>query len=433
MENNKNMRPTIFAYETAKTYTLDEALKFLKEDFPVRNSGEELQKLIDDQQKKGVYIDDLGKQLGKQNLSNWRRGKKISREYAIKIMFALKINNISEAENFITRVCWEDGFYARDYKDIIYMFCLENNHDWQIAADLVMEYANLDTANADVSRNIAEKIIYELSGDEINGAKEYIEKVNWEKEKGEDVIHNFCMDNGIGFRRENEVIDRYLDSGRIFDKSTEYLEKEYYKLKDINGLRDFLNQNKHYFGDFNRTAYKIFMDYYIYFHKIASAEKSFDIYTRKESGDDIEAYTRENLAFREISDEINQISNPIKKSGLNLIQKIIAENMMNETERQKFWGIKNKKENVPRKYLILFYLLCNNEEHFDEAVNLLNEEILDKCGMPRLDSRNPFDWIVMNSLITREEDAEERTIDRLNKIEENILNAYNIDSNESLK
>jgi hypothetical protein len=52
---------------------------------------------------------------------------------------------------------------------------------------------------------------------------------------------------------------------------------------------------------------------------------------------------------------------------------------------------------VPRKYLLLFFLLNYENDDFEETKEAA-DELLENCGMPWLDTRNPFDFIYLHSL-----------------------------------
>ena len=349
----KNAKATVFAQEKAKTYNLDEVCEFVAHDFPVRNSGEELKKLLE---AKKVDETSFKKLLGRSNAANagnWLNGNTaISRESAVKILLALNIDNIAEAEQFIMRVCKDgaDAFYARDYRDIIYMFCLRHKYGIDKMLELTEQYKHLGHENA-----------------------------------------------GAGDFDKNVTL-------------TEYLENKFYGLETEDELHEFFSESSDYFGSFNRSAYKKFMECY----NLAVYEIK-----RYKSEDTAEKYSHAEVSVDEICGEIANIPDKKKKTGLNIIQKIIAKD---EPNRQKLTNIKNKKERVPRKYLILFFLMVwGDMENYKESILTLNEA-LDECGMPRLDSRNPFDWIVMNSFYYAGAPDNPGAMDRMSKITERVFN-----------
>jgi len=219
--------------EKAKDYDLDEACKFIGKDFPTRNCGEGLLNLLAE---KGIDKSVLENELNRQSISNWLNGTKISRESAIKILLTLnavitdkgKKISIAKAEYFIMHYCWQDGFYERDYKDIIDMFCLNNSLGVKKSEDLKEEYRSLDNENSEVS--------------------------NIENNK---------------------------------NNLTVFLENKFYYLKTEDNLREFLTEYKDYFGNFNRTAYKEFMYYYNKVIYELDANKKEDIEYYKSIGEGI--------------------------------------------------------------------------------------------------------------------------------------------------
>ena len=99
-----------------------------------------------------------------------------------------------------------------------------------------------------------------------------------------------------------------------------------------------------------------------------------------------------------------------RRRDLTLIQRMLKQGWPNAT---KLKNICARKEDVPRKLLLLLYLVTENvvdgsydeldedylspEELFEEhwwRVNLM----LQDCGMPTLDPRNAYDWLVLYSL-----------------------------------
>ena len=99
-----------------------------------------------------------------------------------------------------------------------------------------------------------------------------------------------------------------------------------------------------------------------------------------------------------------------RRQNFTLVQRMLKQGWPNAT---KLKNICARKEDVPRKLLLLLYLVTENvvdisydeldedylspEELFEEhwwRVNLM----LQDCGMPTLDPRNAYDWLVLYSL-----------------------------------
>lgn len=108
------------------------------------------------------------------------------------------------------------------------------------------------------------------------------------------------------------------------------------------------------------------------------------------------------------------------RRNYSLIQKLIKNNWPNTTALK---NIRLHKEDVPRKLLLLFYVITENVT--DDGYSELDEDyvptedrledhwwslnaILTDCGMPLLDPRNAFDWLVLYSITADEESMSER-------------------------
>ena len=92
------------------------------------------------------------------------------------------------------------------------------------------------------------------------------------------------------------------------------------------------------------------------------------------------------------------------------MQKLIKRNWPNTTALK---NIRAHREDVPRKLLLLLYIITENvtddqyteldedylslEERLDDHWWVINAMLTD-CGMPVLDPRNAFDWLVLYAL-----------------------------------
>lgn len=99
-----------------------------------------------------------------------------------------------------------------------------------------------------------------------------------------------------------------------------------------------------------------------------------------------------------------------RRKDYTLVQRMIKQGWPNAT---KLKNICARREDVPRKVLLLLYLITENV--VDDAYDELDEEylspeelfeehwwrvnlMLQDCGMPTLDPRNAYDWLVLYSL-----------------------------------
>ena len=321
---------------------VDKTREIIRQGFPIRTTAEELGKLIKNVSKATkLPVEVLEKRIktavGATSFRNWIDGRNtISRQSAIKICFALKLSS-TEAARFITNGCWHDGFYMRDYKDLIYVFFLDSGLEYKDAESLIDKHRTLDTQNPDIETPMP-----------------------------------------LG--------------GRI----TEILERQYKStVRTVEDLEAFLEKNSSLFGSFRRKANEKFTNMYGMLKNMSEMDAPTD--------DEICRMVLMNIpslkAFGGITNEIlvKIAENTLPRSGLSAI--------INKTADSKTGKIPE----VGRKHLILIWLLLYGgrpdfedsygpDVAFEESVDIINYDMLEPCGMPTLDPRNPFDWLVINAL-----------------------------------
>ena len=105
-----------------------------------------------------------------------------------------------------------------------------------------------------------------------------------------------------------------------------------------------------------------------------------------------------------------------RRSKLAPVQKILKANWPNLTAVK---DIRNHEKDVPRKLLLLLYVVTENvgldddnefvwEESFEDRVRdhmVIINAIMDDCGMARLDMRNAFDWLVLYSVAVEDDEG----------------------------
>lgn len=110
-----------------------------------------------------------------------------------------------------------------------------------------------------------------------------------------------------------------------------------------------------------------------------------------------------------------------RRSNYSLVQKLIKYNWPNSTAIK---NIRNQVEDVPRKLLLLLYVVTENSvfredyREIDEEYITLEERVQDHwwtlngmlsdCSMAPLDLRNPFDWLILYAISAEEEAMSER-------------------------
>lgn len=108
------------------------------------------------------------------------------------------------------------------------------------------------------------------------------------------------------------------------------------------------------------------------------------------------------------------------RSGYSVTQRLLKRGWPNTTFLK---NVRNHKEDVPRKLLLLLYVITENvlddnyheqdeayiskQDRMDDHWYTLNAILLD-CGMPQLDPRNATDWLVLYAIAAEEEPMSER-------------------------
>jgi len=106
-------------------------------------------------------IDDFDKEA-----EAWLSGKKpLKRESAIKLCFALQLNN-EEAGYFLWKVCKLNGFSVRSAEEVIYCYCLANGKSYEYAKGIIAEYAKETSNNPQIQeyrKTVQERIKKKVS------------------------------------------------------------------------------------------------------------------------------------------------------------------------------------------------------------------------------------------------------------------------------
>ena len=448
-------------YKSKAEEGTDAALKYFGDafaNFQFRNSAQELKRLMSAVMKDaGVELADgseessetvenfykpylLEKMLKKNsgneernriraNIRNWFNDKNriMKRESALKILLALEIDDIDVANNFILRTCGDDAYTlysSRGYEDIIYAFCLKNKLGIDGVEKLIEKYDYKLTQSAnEYLLLLLRKILLRLVNDSLK-VDEIIDEINWrsfyenEYKSGKSVIENFCKENKIEQDKQKQAVNEYMDSleGR---KETHLLQFDFNDIENESELDYYLNANKNYFGTIRRTAYKRFIEYYE--ELLCLNHKGFM---------DSDKLTVEDIYKTVISigDEANyipsgsEIRTRMRARTLSVIQRILAESAAMDDTTLK--DIKNKQIQVPRKYLISIFLhTWGYIDDVKDPIEALND-LLEECGMPTLDSRNLFDFLIMNSMYWESKQKDFFAIDRVKEI---IRSAFNIE------
>ena len=373
MESNGMTAGTQFAWEHLmdRDMEVDVIIHFLNEDFPIRTIKEELEKLVEEKAvQSGSSHDEIVKRLKKKcgdtNVNNWMNGKSkaLTKESALKIAFALEMN-YEEASWFLMQGCWLDGLYMRDYKDVIYRYCLDHKLDFEQAQAIIERHADLDIENPNVT---------------------------------------------MGFGKSEAVTD-------VLDAS----------VKTVQGLGEldaYLEQNREYFGTFRRKAYDKFKELYDGI-KVSIVDIPADIPTDEEICDFIA------MGIPSLKGKQAIVNDVLKRIAEDALSRPTLSEIIGRQPIKRKGDVIGKITEVKRKQLLLFWLFRYNPEQadignddkeiaFDECREDINNNLLEPCGMPLLDPRNPLDWVIMNAIryayFSDDHHEDDNTVARIHRI-----------------
>lgn len=295
---------------------------------------------------------------------------------------------------------------------------------------LLAAFSDGSTAPASVSR----KIQNWLSGSSRPSDREDVFRTAFAlgltEEQTSDLL-GLCSDYGIHYRNGRELVyawflRRGLDYGQARDffltlppvpqdgqvlkdpvTITHKLQSTFNLVQTTGELRACYIANLPRLGTFHLRAYRYFQRYLKHLVRPNS-------WGEGEEPD----YSLETVMERYLSLHMPSGKN---RTGYSLTQKLIKRNWPNVTALK---NIRAQREDVPRKLLLLLYIITENvtddqyteldedyftlEERLDDHWWVINAMLLD-CGMPPLDPRSAFDWLVLYALTaTGEESMSER-------------------------
>ena len=241
-----------------------------------------------------------------------------------------------------------------------------------------------------------------------------------------------CTDYGIHYREGRDVVYAwFLRTGRSYAEAKEFfstlppvprpaepstgstahitreLQNVFLRVQTLEDLRKCYISNLDSFGTLHMRAYAYFQRYLDQLIHPSSAWGGI-----KEPDYSIEAIMSQYFSLRMPSGK--------DRKGYSVVQKLVKQNWPNTTAVK---NIRNRKEDVPRKLLLLLYVITENI--LDDNYSELDEEyispeermedhwwslnaILTDCGMPLLDPRNATDWLILYSITAVNEPMSER-------------------------
>lgn len=232
--------------------------------------------------------------------------------------------------------------------------------------------------------------------------------------EGRDVIYAWFLRNGRSYREARDFFQTLPPQPRLgqipADASphlTHELQNEFLRIQTPEALRACYQTNLDKFGALHMRAYSYFQRYLDQLIHPAAAWGGI-----KEPDYSLEAVMSQYFSL--------QMPSGKDRTGYNVVQKLVKQNWPNTTALK---NIRNRKEDVPRKLLLLLYVITENVldynySELDEEYITMQERvedhwwslnaILTDCGMPLLDPRNPTDWLVLYAITAEDEPMSER-------------------------
>ncbi len=299
------------------------------------------------------------------------------------------------------------------------------------------------TAAPDASfQSISRKIHNWVSGKNRPAAREDIFRIAFALQLSEEQLNYLlclCTDYCIQYRDNQELILAwFLRSGYSYQDAMEFystlppvqelnlartkqtsrltheVRAAFQHVRTLDDLRDCYLKNLNHFGAMHLRAYYYFDKF---LNQLIHPTPCWDSHTEPDYS--LEAVMQTYLALN--------VPSGRKRADYSVIQKLLKQNWPNATSIK---NIRNHKEDVSRKLLLLLYVVTENEtsdpdfyRELDEEYTPLEERVeyhwwtinamLEDCGMAHLDPRNAADWLILYAISC---DTDESMSERLEQV-----------------
>ena len=228
---------------------------------------------------------------------------------------------------------------------------------------------------------------------------------------GRELVQSWFLRAGKSYREAVEFYDslpkaedlEFAESDELSQLTTE-IHYDLTKVGDLEELRACYMKNLGKFGHMHLRAYFYF-------------ERFINLLIRPSAH--WEERQEENYSVERVMDVYLSMRMPTgkKRDNYSVVQKLIKKNWPNATSIK---NIRNHKEDVSRKLLLLLYVATENVGIGDEDIYCFDEEsmgleeriddhwwtlnaMLNDCGMAPLDPRNAFDWLILYAMSADED------------------------------
>ena len=217
---------------------------------------------------------------------------------------------------------------------------------------------------------------------------------------GRELTYAYCLRRGLNYEQASDLYASLPDPSRSnrsmpgkgpFSDTQQIVSA----FSSVHDDQEFIRLYEEYLDSFG-TLHQRAWDYFDRFFQVLATPDR-----------DEERYSIEKAAQTYLSLHMPSGS---RRREFTLIQRMIKQGWPNAT---KLKNICARREDVPRKLLLLLYLITENvlDDAYDELDEsyLSSEELFEEhwwrvnlmlrdCGMPTLDPRNAYDWLVLYSL-----------------------------------
>jgi len=226
---------------------------------------------------------------------------------------------------------------------------------------------------------------------------------------GREAVYAWFLRTGRGYSEARAFFEALPPAPRLDsppdtagDHLTHDLRDEFLRVQSLDGLRACYLRNLENFGVLHLRAYNYFSKY------LKQLVKPAPLISGVQDPD----YSMDTVMAQYLSMKM-----PLGKErgGYSIVQKLIKRNWPNTTTLK---NIRLRKEDVPRKLLLLLYVITENivdeeyhelDEDYISARERLEDHwyclnaILSDCGMPSLDPHNATDWLVLYAISTEDD------------------------------